>query len=757
MPPAPFASGTAATVSIRAAGVPDPRFAYLDSGIRATDEDLRGAALATFGEQASLFETDLVVLLPDVRWLPTAGTNYGAENVAERPTDFYEIDLLVRLPDGWRAAGAGRLPSGENVRAHRFQPTVDLSAFTLVAVSEGAFSRHALTVGDVQYELLIHRRHLANVEFLTRTEGTAAATEAFLAERLARREPGLGYPHPVLSLVEVPAQLRRYGGGRMMESVQGQPGVQLLAEHGFPSGLLERRRAMTMAGVPEELAQQGLLNQLSFLGAGGVSLDHGASRNALPFLASATGDGAVVANYLVESLTARVLLGNHVAAPGQWLQPLPGLPGFLDPVSRLLGATTMSSRWNLFFPSALEDRSEEVSLLGIDPLASAEAIDITIHKCNLLALSIWQLMGRSKVAELLATLRERYAGAPFTMRDFVSIASGLEPGIATFLEYSLLNPEAALPGFRASDVSVARLADDDSGQPRYQIALHVRNDEPAPGVAAIVWRTDEQGYRWQWSAFAQVPGESAVEIGAVSAAPPLEVRLETYLSLNRRISRVHLPNVDAAEDGEATAFVGSRPSEWRAPDIGIVVDDLDPGFSVVSPPPPALRFGSGAADETALGRGGVAEINPNETARGWRRQMDRNVLSWGKYRRTLVRIPAGEGAGRATFATELPAAGRWRLGYHLPGGSVSEGDARRSFEWMRFNDSFGSYDIRLSAAGREQAVTFDAADAVPGWNDLGMFDLPAGPVELTVSDQTDGEVVVADAIRWQRVETEKPL
>ena len=704
-PVAPLASGTAATVSVRAAGVPDQRFAYLDSAIRAADEDLRGAPLATFGEQASLFESEMVVLPPDVKWLPSAGANYGAEDVSERPPDFFEIDLLVRLPEGWRAAGAGRQAGSDDVQTHRFRPSVRVSAFALVAVADAAFARRTLTVGDVEYELLIHRRHLANVEFLSRNEEVAKGTADFLAEQLALGEPGLGYPYSVLTLVEVPAQLRRYGGGRMMATVQAQPGVQFLAEHGFPSARVEARQGV-MAGVPEEQRPRMTLTQLSYLGAGGVGFRDGAAQNVLPFLASATGEGAVVANYLVESLTARVLFGSHVATLGQWLQPgSPAIPGALGPIHRLLNATAMASRWNLFFPAALEDRSEEVALLGIDPLASSQAMDIMVHKSNLLALSIWRLMGRTKVAELLAALRERYAGGTFTMRDFVGVAGEMEPRVARFLEYSLPNTEAAL--------------------------------------------------RWAWSAFAQVPPEGAVEIGAVSAAPPLEVRLETYLSLNRRISRLNVPKVDPA-DAEAAIvpLIGSRPSGWRPRDVGIVVDDLDPGFSVVSPPPLALRFGRAAPDEAALGRGGIPEFVPSQTPRGWLRQMDPNILSWGKYRRTLVRIPAGDGAGRATFAADLPAAGQWRLDYHLPGASVSEGDSRRSFEWMRFNDSFGSYDIRVTAVGREQAVTFDAATAVPGWNDLGIFDLPAGAVHVSVSDKTTGEVVVADAIRWQRVEAQ---
>ena len=64
-------------------------------------------------------------------------------------------------------------------------------------------------------------------------------------------------------------------------------------------------------------------------------------------------------------------------------------------------------------------------------------------------------------------------------------------------------------------------------------------------------------------------------------------------------------------------------------------------------------------------------------------------------------------------------------------------------------DSLGSLALELSHGGRQQSVvTFEGGDAVPGWNDVGAFDLSAGPVDVSLSDRTSGQVVVADAIRW---------
>ena len=92
---------------------------------------------------------------------------------------------------------------------------------------------------------------------------------------------------------------------------------------------------------------------------------------------------------------------------------------------------------------------------------------------------------------------------------------------------------------------------------RYQTLVHVRNDESAPGGRPHY--RPEDGF-FQWSPFVQVPGNSSVEVGVVSAEPPEEVRLETYLSLNRRIMRLRVEPLDVETIVRKPPFNGSRES-----------------------------------------------------------------------------------------------------------------------------------------------------------------------------------------------------
>ena len=718
VPPRPLAAGARAVVRIEASGVPDHRFAYLDSAVDAMDESLMDSALALLGEQSSLFLPDYVALMPGARWLPRPGADWDGDAMR----DFHNIDLAVSLPAGWWPAGAGRQPGA--TAPWRFRTTAPVADFALIAAP---FERRALTVAGIDCELLMHPRHMRQFEQLSASLSEATVSD-FLRERLATT--GLGYPHPTLSIVEAPAQLRRYGGGWRMGTMQAMPGVQLLAEHGLPTA----RFAVPGGDTASIRAQSTLLARIDDLGANGIPLSAGFAGNLLPFLASATGDGAFALNYLLEALTARAVLDAHAVAPGGWMHAsVPSNAGLAKALLRLLGTTTVRSAWFEYPPESVEARSEGTALNSIDPRRSPSDVDVLFHKGERMAAMMEGAMGKRKTQEFLALMRRRHAGAAFTMADFMAALRTVEPTLPPLIEHYL--KRAALPGFLASSVRAARIRDDENGQPRYQLAVDVRNDEPAPGVAAISWRTEtDDASQWHVGAHAIVPGHESVEIAATSPLPPLEARLETYLSLNRRALPLPLPHFDHAAALEQVPLDGTRPTDWTPPGNGIIVDDLDPGFSVTAPS--QTLFGSSRRS---------AESTPNALHGGWRRQESPDTVAWGKYRRTLVRKPHGDGSTIAHFDATLPEPGRWRLAYHLPG------DAVRHVRYGRLRRaSIGILDIKLVTDGVETPLPLDGRNAEVGWNDLGVFDLPAGGVRVVVSDKTAGEVVVADAIRWQR-------
>ena len=116
-------------------------------------------------------------------------------------------------------------------------------------------------------------------------------------------------------------------------------------------------------------------------------------------------------------------------------------------------------------------------------------------------------------------------------------------------------------------------------------------------------------------------------------------------------------------------------------------------------------------------------------------------MAWSRVGTEAI-VRKGSGDRFATFLTEIPSSGRWQVEYYLsprrqrgPGG----GRSRRSL---------GTWSMTLADRTGSQEISFDADGGEAGWNSLGVFDLAAGEVRFVVSNETDGSVVVADAVRW---------
>ena len=182
---------------------------------------------------------------------------------------------------------------------------------------------------------------------------------------------------------------------------------------------------------------------------------------------------------------------------------------------------------------------------------------------------------------------------------------------------------------------------------------------------------------------------------------------------------------------------------------GIVVDDLDAGFSVETDEDVATGEGLWGLYRTDM------EVDQGLPRHWWNLEerlggawsREEVYSSWGKYRHTMARAGPGDGKRRAVFSTKLPNTGTWRLEFHIPTAPVPQmpdmDDA-----WPPFPSLLGRYDMWLRTAEGDTAIEFDGSGAAGGWNKLGEFGIESPRVSVVVSNRTDGDVVIADAIRW---------
>ena len=306
-----------------------------------------------------------------------------------------------------------------------------------------------------------------------------------------------------------------------------------------------------------------------------------------------------------------------------------------------------------------------------------------------------------------------------------------------------------------SKPNVYRLPDDVNGRPQYQTTVHIRNNESSAGTTKVSLAPIPSGRQTQLipeSAtflFLTVTEETSIECGWVSEYVPAFVIVEPVsLSLHGVPGLQVFVRVPSPRNRQHRSLCSTRGPPSRAtwlpqPQTGIIVDDLDEGFSTGKIPDRTV-------DEIVRERKSGGIVDP-----AWIR-VD-YPGAWGTYRQTVATSLPNEGRNRAVFSARLPSEGAWKLSYHVP-----EFHSRWLARWtgvrsVGFNTVYttdASGTLRFSIRNAE---SFHEVDVVvprnySGWLDVGEFTVVSGPVDVVVSkivgNDDPYDVLAADAIRW---------
>ena len=738
--PQRLAPDSKTTLDLVASGVPDPNFAYLDSAVDWRRESSRNGIL-WLGTAGGIFENSYMALMPALRWLPVPGPNLDGASRRHFP----RVDLTVTVPDGWLVAGPGRRQRQDDGR-YRFRPEAPVPQVGLFAAR---FERQAMAVAGVELELLLHPHHQRVIPMFATASDLIESRLRGIFDRVA--ELGIPYPYDGFSVVEVPTYLRTYGGGSRLDTAMALPGILLLREHGFPYADADRLDTMMSPAFPRAAAAfkvQWLEDRFNWTSDPGNAW-RALSRNLLAFQFVGEGPGAHALDYICEELANEVFKGStssrRIESTIYTAHGSTGDAGFASTVTQMVRGIRMRLQRDAsggflhfqYLPPSLWEQALGISLAELD-LATKPSQTIRAFglRGRATALAIFDALGRNRTAALLGELRRRHTGGVYLAPDFEAAASATGVDIGELVG-DWLN-ETAVPGFLASPATVVRLADDEEGRPRYETRLHIRNDEPVSGLVRVTQGASPSNGPGEPI---RIAGNTTVEVGMVTSRPPEQLWLEPYLSLNRVPVRIGVVEIEAPGDLDREPLNGSQPSKWVPALEGVVVDDLHAGFSVENRAIDTRRWHA-MATYTGAGRRELDRGLPVGSQRAG--EWTRATLStgWGKYRHTVAGSLAGDGSSVATFATDLPEPGRWQLEYHVPDPRGPNPFGLRSYGVL------GAMTMTLIADGREAEIVFDGASAEVGWNKIGEFEFTSTHVRLEVSNRTDGEMVVADAIRW---------
>lgn len=765
-------------LAIEAVGELDMRFAYLDSAINLLESDIFDAFGLLFqGAEAGINDSSYVAFTPALAWYPLPGAHLQRDLKHIRPRDFFTLDLTVGVPDEWSVAGPGMAEHQQagTTNSVAFRPVKPVHE---VALFSSEFERRTTEINGIEFELLVTPQNIRNVDMFRPILADLTAEIEELLDSASTK--GLAYPFRSFTVVETPINLRSYGGGWRMDTVQSFPGIFALREGGFlqasfqaPFSRLENNTELS----EEEVSEKKLAYLTGYFknDTTGGNVFLAASDNLMQYQTDATGPGAIPLGYLLNYL-ARDLATD--------------LDGFYSAhVSMSASSTTMSmmgsaqvaqnpdgSTLSQKFYEWFIDQPNVWEAMLANSIGSIQYENIEDAKINLHVLHLWghamakllrSWLGDEQLGNLLAEVRTRYDGTSYTFADFNATAKELDIDLDQVLGDWL--SQTNLAGFRASSVETVRLPDVEYSVPQYESSFYIENAEPVAGLVTVGYRLEEGSDSEAniiQSKPIKIPGNSAVQVALVAEDPIGYIRIQPYLSYNRSGFALNIVGRERIDRVEREALPMVQPADWRY-EIGnaVVVDDLDQGFTVDAQPERAggmlgiAFFAMSAAFGEPVQDQGLAAMDPNRLGfafsfNEWSRQtLDQ---AYGKYRHTLARAFRKSSMSNAHFTANLPTTGNWKLEYFMPsvrsfsnsfggafggGANVRVSFGRRAWKW-------GDFEMWLTDGERKVPIEMDGEAAEHGWNTIGEFALDNPTITVSVSTNTSDGIVIADAIRW---------
>ena len=763
-------------VRVLARGRPDDRFAYLDQTRnfqKLTDEDV-----PRLGLQNSIFRTDYVALLPGVVWYPISGVVTDRDILEQQPRDLFTSNITVTVPREWEVAMAGtrELVPLQKGNSFQFKNSAPLPELTLLAAK---FERRSATVEGVRIDVLFSKKHSQNLDLLIPFVDDIQRWITELIHNAATLS--LHYPYSQYYVVEVPSRLRIYGGGWSMGTVLQPPGMMLIRETTLPTlDINSLARINQDRGIDEPEGQySSRFRQLwEYVDDDlqGGSPFAGIARNFVFHQVSATGQGATTMQYLLEQLSTQLIVGREscfivsVSEFGDYFGVYSWGNRWSDyyrdsnaAKQKRFNVSSLPSTWNLMDRIPLFDLP-----LQTEPISSYR---VQLSKVFALAKSMIEYYGEEKIGMFLENLLANYQGQAFTYAEFVDTASLVDIDLNEWVRPWF--HDTRLPGYLVTTATVSKLSDPSFNDTVYQTTFVLHNAEPIAGFVRLVW--SEQERRTNWYEYGNINvsdqmffnGHQSFRIAIQSQNPLTGLRVEPVLALNRLPVDVLLPMDEESIGEHSSTLPFITEVKWQIPDTtSIVVDDLDPGFSIVTLATnsdvylPLRTMSRVSTEKEGLDHGLIAKRMPR---RGdWNRVY--HAASYGHYRRTYASIPHGDQTSAARFAVNLPHKGHWKLEFFVPlpvfqspwygswidffGTRLDDNSSRN--RPANPNAPNEHYRLEISDGTSRWKQKFDIGRASEGWNDVGKFELSETEVEVLLSDYAGHKdiMVHADAIRW---------
>ncbi|MYC25070.1 MAG: hypothetical protein F4X56_04025 [Gammaproteobacteria bacterium] len=760
----PFLIEPDAEYSLRvvAIGKPNPNFAYLNTPYDyVADTNFPIQALHSFGTEGSIYNREFVALMPGVYWYPIPGTIPHSKDDDSLSSDFFDVDLQIQLdaPSTWKVVGPGvALLNSEEQKRYLLKPNIPIASLGVFA-SEYVEISHDFE--KLKLALYLHNRHARNFDALKQYNSSLLEKIDTYLNDLAELE--FPIPYASLALVEVPNKLRTIGGGWRMGRLNSLPGVILLKERSFPTLNVERMVSVVQQDYADREKPFNWM-WLSLLRADRNALcsdrvNYGVRDQIWKHVVAVTGEHQRALSLIFPAMVGRIAKLDDavelfsVYSTGQTTR-LTGLnlPSALGigrgRGSRIFDREKLRDSENSYGARPdVWDRMEKTALpyLNFDSQTHQKNVEVLLLKTAQIAkaLSYFYTFGgeEQNFRRWLVELQQEFAGRHFTYNT--AIASGRDLGIdVAFLLRDWLAKDT-LAGFENTRGTTTQIAPDENGMPRFLFSFDIANTQSTAGYVRVPLSSVNSTLA--------LDGNTAKRVtftwdASSSETSGLSFDVGTSLSYNRGPIGFFVPTQNIPIDESLAPQDLVEDIIFDEHQSGIVVDDLDAGFSVQQPPPFYSKFRFYPRDwfvrniaydifDGSLFDIGSGSLIPRVY---WVRRSE--PYAYGKYRRTtaISSVGSSKKLNQAKFTVEIPDSGRWFLDFHV--------HRHQNFRYRNLQN----FVVEAKNGSNRWTEEFYPDRWKMGWKTIGEFDLVAGNADVVIVGTSEPSIVYADAIRWRK-------
>lgn len=758
-------------ISIKYHGTIDDQSSYLDVDKEIVEQS-NALALMKIDKRHGFVHKDYVLLTPEILWYPIAGVTYSPENPTFQNKQFSHFSLSVETAPGLEVISQGKVIEKSEGKV-KFSEELPLPQLSLTI---GKYEKKSVVIDSVELNLYYLKGHDYFSPYINDLTDTLTSMLGEIKQDY-ERDLNLDYYYKSFSIVETPIQFYSYSRrfASFQEVVQPQivfipEKLASLTQADFKGSFKREKERVDRSNqaMSEKEIQARILNRFitgtfttGFSGSR-FNFNRGNQQDVARAF-SATSIYKAFPNYYSFI---------YYVKSGEWSVLNQAFESYLlsenedmsSLIRRRIGGVSGDENANL----ALREKSfQEILKTETDKSLMEEVIKL---KGNYLFALIQNKIGIEAFDNFFSEILRAHKFKPLDIAVFnESLLDRFDFDLEPYLEDWLKSTE--IPGFLLSDVRAYEIRDGENT--KFQVLFTITNEEGVDGLATVSFRTAGGGGfgggggppSLDLVKILHVKANQKKEVGIVIDAEPRLIAINTLVSQNvpsaisNFFSKIEL-------NEKMTPFEGEIDQTITDADLNhfeIIVDNEDEGFELVQPTNENqlkkwLEIDNTTKEQKYIG------IRLNRPPSDWRATAQPEY--YGKYVLSAYITKKGTGDRSAIWNADIPESGMHEIYYYVgktptrgrggPGGGRGgqgggQGRPDGNQGGQQQEPTAGPYQLTIFHDDGADEVTIDVDKAEEGWNLLGNFYLSSGKAKVSLSNETDGRLVIADAVKWVKV------